>query len=117
MAQYLIKLFVSALIIVGVTELSKRSGPFWAGLLASLPLTSLMAFIWLHHDTHDSAAIASLSWTILWLVLPSITLFMALPLLLNLGFQFPYALAAALGIMIVSYLATAELVRRFGIHI
>ena len=117
MTQYVIKVLISALVIVGVTELSKRAGTFWGGVLASLPLTSLLAFIWLYRDTHDPAAIASLSWAILWFVVPSLTLFVALPLLLRFGFGFPVALTCAVLIATVAYLATAVIVRRFGIEI
>ncbi len=85
MTQYLIKVLVSATLIVAVTELSKRGGTFWGGVLASLPLTSLLAFIWLYADTRNAAQISELSWTIFWLVLPSLTLFVTLPVLLNRG--------------------------------
>jgi len=115
--QYLIKVLVSAVIIVGVTEVSKRGGTFWGGVLASLPLTSLLAFVWLWADTRDVAQISDLSSAIFWLVLPSLTLFITLPLLLKRGVAFPLALGIALCVMVAAYLATAALVGRFGIKI
>ena len=42
MWQYVVKVALSAAVIVAVTELGKRSS-FWAAALASLPLTSLLA--------------------------------------------------------------------------
>ena len=71
---YVLKVLVSALVIVGVTELSKRVGPFWAGVLASLPLVSLLSFTWLYRETRDAEAVARLSWSVFWLVLPSLAL-------------------------------------------
>lgn len=47
MLYYAIKLLVSALIILAVSELAKRL-PGFAALVASLPLISLLAFIWMH---------------------------------------------------------------------
>lgn len=117
MTQYLIKVLVSAIIIVAVTEVTKRGGTFWGGVLASLPVTSLFAFIWLYAETRNAAQISSLSTAIFWLVLPSLTLFITLPVLLNRGVAFPLALTIALGVMVAAYLATAALVSRFGIKI
>jgi hypothetical protein len=117
MTLYLIKVLVSALVIVAVTELSKRGGTFWGGVLASLPLTSLLALLWLYGETHDLTKIASLSWSIFWLVLPSLTLFISLPILIRRGFGFVPAIAISLALMIAAYLATSAILRRFGIAI
>jgi hypothetical protein len=46
MLEYAIKVAISALLIVAVTEISKRSTLLGAAL-ASLPITSLLAFVWL----------------------------------------------------------------------
>lgn len=117
MTSYVIKVLISALTIVGVTEVTKRAGSFWGGLLASLPLTSLLAFLWLYRDTHNSRMIADLSWSIFWLVLPSLTLFVLLPILLKRGIAFPIALPASVGVMAAAYLVTAAIARRFGMQI
>lgn len=45
MWQYIVKVTLTAVVIVAVTEIAKRN-PLWAALLASLPLTSLLAFVW-----------------------------------------------------------------------
>jgi hypothetical protein len=117
MALYIFKILVSAFVIVVVTELSKRGGTFWGGVLASLPLTSLLAFLWVYGETRDVSKIASLSWNIFWLVLPSLTLFLALPILLKRGLNFAAALPLSVALMIAAYLATAALLRRFEIAI
>jgi hypothetical protein len=117
MTLYLVKVLISALVIVAVTELSKRGGTFWGGVLASLPLTSLLAFVWLYGETGDTTRIASLSWSIFWLVLPSLTLFVALPLLIRAGFGFVAALSVSLVIMVMAYLATSAIVHRFGVNL
>ena len=52
----------------------------FASALASLPLISLLAFMWLYLDTGDVEKVVALSRGIFWLVLPSLVLFIALPL-------------------------------------
>jgi hypothetical protein len=117
MKLYALKVLLTTLTIVGVTELSKRVGNFWGGVLASLPLTSLLAFVWLYDDTGDVRSISGLSWSIFWLVLPSLTLFAALPFFLKRGWNFPVALSSAVAVMAFAYLLTAAVVRRFGVQI
>jgi hypothetical protein len=117
MTLYLIKIFISAVVIVAVTELSKRGGTFWGGVLASLPLTSLLAFLWLYGETRDAMKITALCWSIFWMVLPSLTLFLVLPLLLKRGMSFIAALPISVAVMIAAYLATSTLLKRFGFAI
>jgi len=91
--QYIVKVAVTALMVVAVSELGKRSS-LWGALLASLPLTSILAFVWLYLDTGDARSVARLSTSILWLVLPSLVLFLLLPVLLrSLSFWVSLALA------------------------
>jgi hypothetical protein len=117
MTLYLLKVVVSALVIVAVTELSKRGGAFWGGVLASLPLTSLLAFLWLYGETSDAMKVAALSWNIFWLVIPSLTLFVALPVLIRRGIGFQLALPISIVIMAAAYLMTSAVLKRFGVTI
>ena len=86
-----IKTLLSAILIVAIAELGKRSS-FWGAALASLPLTSLLAMIWIYLDTRDTAQIAATASSIFWLVIPSLLLFLLLPLLLRAGWNFWLAL-------------------------
>ena len=116
MAYQLFKLLLSAGIVLAVLEISKRSS-FWGGLLASLPLTSLLAFIWLWQDTRDVQKIGDLSWSIFWLVLPSLMLFVALPLLLKRGVGFFPALGLSIVAMLACYGAMVFFLHKFGIKL
>jgi len=102
MLYYTIKIMLSALIIVAVSEIAKRSSLLGA-LLASLPLTSLLAFVWLYLDTGDVQKVAALSSDIFWLVLPSLALFLVLPLLLKMGWGFWLSLAVAVLVTATCY--------------
>jgi hypothetical protein len=108
MSLYLLKTLVSAVLIVAVSELGKFNSVAGA-LLASLPITSLLAFIWLYWDTGSTERIAELSQNIFWLVLPSLILFLVLPLLLRLGFGFWAALSIAMSLTAGVYLLGIKL--------
>jgi hypothetical protein len=102
MTQYLVKVAVTTLVIVLAAELAKRST--WAGaLLIALPLTSVMAMSWLYHDTRDVQQVAALSRSIFWLVLPTLTFFLAFPWAVERGWGFWRGLAFACAVGAASY--------------
>lgn len=102
MSQLLIKVLLSALVIAAVAEIGRRSTPM-AAVLASLPLTSILAFVWLHLDGVDPRQIARLSRDILWLVVPSLLLFLTLPALLARGIAFWPSLLVACTVTVLGY--------------
>jgi hypothetical protein len=83
----IIKAALSGVIVAAVSEIARRY-PGWGGLVASLPLTSLLAMLWLWRDTHDPARIAGLSMGAFWFILPSLPMFAVLPALLRNGIGF-----------------------------
>ena len=87
MLYLVIKAAISGVIVALVSEIARRY-PGWGGLVASLPLTSLLAMLWLWRDTGDAMRVAELSMGAFWFVLPSLPLFFVLPLLLRNGVGF-----------------------------
>lgn len=116
MWYYFAKIALSALIIVAVSEIAKRNSGF-AALVASLPLTSLLAIIWLRFEGAQVTQIAELSQQIFWLVLPSLILFLLLPVLLRYGLAFWLSLSLASAATILCYFLMIPLLRRFGVSI
>lgn len=114
MLYYALKVIISALLIVAISEIAKRHTGL-AALIASLPLTALLAFIWLHLESAPAARIADLSGQIFWLVLPSLALFLVLPFLLRQGLGFWLSLGISVAATIGCYLALLPLLRRFGV--
>lgn len=110
MGYLILKVIVTAALVVAVSEIAKRYS-FAAAVLASLPLTSILAFTWLYIDTKDTAKIAALSHEVAWLVLPSIIFFIVLPLALKHGVGFWLALLAAAGSTALAYAATTWALR------
>ena len=116
MMQYALKIVLSAAILVAVAELAKRSS-FWAAALASLPLTSLLAFVWIYLDSGDIEKVATLSHGIFWLVLPSLVLFLVLPLLLSGGLGFWLSLGAACFVTAAAYFGMVKILGIFHVRI
>lgn len=115
MLYYLVKISLSALVIVVIAEVAKRSSGF-AALIASLPITSLLAFIWLQVDGETPAKIAELSEQIFWLIIPSLVLFPLLAGLLRYGVAFWTSLTISILMTAICYLALkCPLLRRFGV--
>jgi hypothetical protein len=114
--QYGIKVAITAIVVVAISELAKRSS-FWGALLASLPLTSLLAFVWLYLDTGDAGRVGTLSTGIFWLVLPSLPLFLLLPALLKAGWNFWIGLLVACCVTAACYAAMAFSLGKMGIKV
>ena len=116
MLYYILKFIVSAFIVVLISEIAKRHSGF-AALVASLPLTSLLAIIWMHFDGAESTQISELSGQIFWLVLPSLLLFLLLPVLLKQGLGFWLSLGLSVTTTITCYMALLPLLRRLGVQL
>lgn len=87
LGYYLIKIAVTTILIVAISEVAKRSSLVGA-ILASVPLVSVLAMIWLYIYTKDVNKVSDLASSVFWLVLPSLALFLVLPELLKLGMNF-----------------------------
>jgi len=83
----------------------------------SLPLVSLLAFLWLWRDTGDVERVAQLSQSAFWYVLPSMPLFLALPLLLRAGWGFWLSFGLVLALTAALYLLMFALAPRLGLRL
>lgn len=114
--QFLVKIVLSALIIATVSELGKRFTLLGA-ILASLPLTSILALTWLYVDTRDTQPVIDLSVGIFWAVLPSLLFFLVFPLLLRGGMAFTPALLASCVVMAAGYGLYTLVLHQLGINL
>ncbi|UUX95552.1 hypothetical protein [Aquabacterium sp. J223] len=113
---YVAKVLVTAVVVVAVSEVGRRHA-FWAAVLASLPLTSLLAFVWLHLGGGEAEQLARLSTGIFWLVLPSLVLFLLLPVLLRAGVGFWLSLGLSSAATVAAYAAMAAVLTRAGVRL
>lgn len=116
MAYYLVKLAVTALLIVAISEIAKRSSLAGA-VLASIPLVSVLAMIWLYVDTRDVTRVSALATSVFWLVLPSLALFVALPVLLKQGVHFTLSISISIAITVGCYFLMIAVLNHFGVRL
>ena len=116
MFYFIIKTLVSAIIIVAVSEIAKRSS-LLAGLLAAIPLTSFLAFIWLYWDTKNSQKVIDLSNSIMLMIIPSFVFFIVLPLSLKLNIPFLYSMLISVISTGLVYLLYVNALNKFGLSL
>jgi hypothetical protein len=116
-AKIIIKVIISALLVAGISEISRRNTSI-AALLAALPFISLLAMLWMYHDTRDVNQIAEFSWSVFWYVLPSLILFVMLPILLTrTHWPFYPALLASSAATVVGFFILKAVLKRFGVEL
>jgi hypothetical protein len=103
-------------VIAAASEAAKRN-PAIGAVILSLPLISILAFIWLWGDTSDTGAIASLSQSTFWFVLPTLPMFLVLPALLRNGAGFWPALSLSCFLTFVLYAAMVWVLSKLGISV
>jgi hypothetical protein len=116
MAYTLVKLAITCILVVAISEIAKRSTLLGA-VLASIPLISVLAMIWLYVDTGNAARVAALATSIFWLVLPSLALFISLPFLIKAGLNFYLSLGLAIAVTVLCYFGMIAALGRFGVQI
>lgn len=116
MTYLALKAAISGLLVVLVSEVARRS-PGIGGIIASLPLISVLAFIWLWRDTADVERIAIQAETTFWFLLPTLPMFLLLPAMLRAGAGFWLSLTICCAATMALYVATLWLLARFGVNI
>jgi hypothetical protein len=116
MTYLITKALLSGGIIVAVSEIAKRNNTV-ASIIHSLPLTSLLAFIWLYSETKDSALIGRHAYGTFWFVLPTLPMFLIMPWMIKkLGGFWP-ALGAGMVLSFGLYWLTMRLLKQAGVEL
>jgi len=113
---YITKLVITTLLIVLISEISKRYSLAGA-LLAAIPLVSILAMTWMYVDTGESVSAVEFSKRIVWLIAPSMTLFIAFPILIKKGVGFYPSMFIATVMTIFAYYSVIFVVGKFGIKL
>ena len=114
MFLFVIKAVVSGLLVATISLIAKRY-PGWGGLVASLPLVSLLSMLWLYGETRDPEKVAALATGAFWFFLPSIPMFLVIPTMLRSGYGFGVTMAAAIVLTMALYAAMGFIAPRLGI--
>jgi len=116
LSYYLIKIAVTTLLVVAISEIAKRSSLIGA-ILASVPLVSVLAMIWLYIDTKDVEKVTALASSVFWLVLPSLALFLVLPPLLKMGLNFYLSLGVSVAVTVVCYFVMVSVLNQYDVKL
>ena len=106
------KILLTAVIIFAVAQLSQRD-TLLAAVLASIPLVSVLAMMWMNHNGASGDDIVNFTKDIVWLVLPSLLLFIVMPELIQRGWNFYPALGGGLSATVIGYFLMVELMKKF----
>lgn len=115
MAWLITKYLITSIVVVAVSEVAKRSDRLGA-LLASLPLVTLLALIWLHVEKQPAEKVANHAWYTFWYVLPTLPMFLIFPKLFARWGFWPALTASAL-ITVACFGLFALLVRPLGVKL
>lgn len=110
------KLFLSALVIVLVTKVQVVNDKLSA-LLIALPLTSLLAMIWMNSEKQSNERIANHAEGTFWFVLPTLPMFLVLPWMLRKGWGFGWSLAANCLLTVALFWVMVYLLRKAGVKV
>lgn len=111
-----LKAGISGILIALISEVSKRY-PGFGALIASLPLVSVLGMVWLWWDRPDPANMAAHSEATFWFVLPSLPMFLIIPLLLRNGLGFWVSLLAGCASTVMAYAMVVWLGGKFGLRL
>lgn len=116
MWAFIAKAVLAGIIIAAIAEVGRRL-PTAAALIASLPLVSILGMVFLWHAKPDVETMAEHSYATFWFVLPSLPMFLLIPVMLRGGVGFWAALAIGCVLTVGLYLAMAWFGPRVGLRI
>ena len=115
MVFLLTKYFVTAGIVVLVSELAKRSDKLGA-FVAAMPTITILVLIWLFIENQSADKITNHAWYTFWYVIPTLPMFLVFPYLMpRLGFW--ASLGAGVLTTAILFGVIALILRRFGVEL
>lgn len=116
MLALIAKAMVAGAMIVAIAEIGKRL-PATAALVASLPLVSILGMVLLWRERPDPENMAVHAGATFWYVLPSLPMFLVMPVMLRAGIPFWLSLAVGCGLTVTLYTLMATFGPRFGLRL
>ncbi|MHA6316202.1 DUF3147 family protein [Altererythrobacter sp. CAU 1778] len=110
------KALLAGAMIAAIAEIGRRM-PTFAALVASLPLVSILGMVFLWHARPDAENMAVHAQSTFWFVLPSLPMFLLIPVLLRHGAGFWLSLAAGCALTVALYFAMLQFGPRLGLRL
>ncbi|PTQ91162.1 DUF3147 family protein [Agitococcus lubricus] len=115
MTWIITKYLITAAMVVFISEIAKRSDKL-GGLIAALPLVTVLSLIWLYIEQQPTSKIANHAWYTFWYVIPTLPMFLAFPWLIS-RFGFWLSLVLSCVMTVICFVLLALLVKRLGIDL
>lgn len=109
------KYAITAFMVVLISETAKRSERL-GGLLAALPLVTVLVLIWMKLEGQAQEKIAAHAWYTFWYVVPTLPMFILFPFLYQRTGFWP-TLGISCLITLALFALWALLLKRFGIEL
>lgn len=116
MMYTVLKAAVSGILIAAASGVARRY-PGFGALIASLPLVSVLGMIWLWGERPDPVNMAAHSEATFWYVIPSLPMFLVIPVLLRHGLSFWFALLLGCSLTFILYTAMTWIAPRLGLQL
>lgn len=116
MGNLLLKYFVTAGLIVLVSELAKKMDRVGA-LISALPFVTLSVMIWMYIEGVPKDKIGNHALYTFWYVIPTLPMFLLMPWLLSKDIDFWNALFYCVLLTCVSFIITSLISRQFGVQL
>jgi len=115
----IIKYLITAVVVVAISEIAKRSDKIGA-LIAALPMVTVLAMTWMFFELkgeEQTEKIANHAWYTFWYVIPTMPMFLLMPWMLRRGIHYGWTLLAACLLTAALFVATAWLMKRCGVEL
>ena len=116
MTAFWVRAFLSGLLIALASTVARRQ-PNLGALIVSLPLVSVLSMIWLWRDVPDPENMARHVQSTFWYIVPTMPMFLIIPLLLRRGVGFWPSLLGGCLLTILLYAAIMALLNRAGVKL
>jgi hypothetical protein len=115
MTWIITKYLLTAGVVVFVSEVAKRSDRL-GGLIAALPLMTLLTLTWLYIENQPEEKIANHVYYTFWYVIPTLPMFLLFPYLLpKLGFWM--TMGASVIVTVVCFGLFSLVIKNFGVEL
>ncbi len=109
------KILLTAVIIFSIAQISERS-TLMAAVLASIPIVSVLSMMMMFHEGQTAMEISGFARDIVWLLIPSLLIFIVMPWLIeSRSWDFYPALAAGLACTVTGYFLMVRAMEKFGL--
>ena len=109
------KYLITAAVVVLISEFAKANDKL-GGLVAALPLVTVLTLVWLYIEQQPTLKIANHAYYTFWYVLPTLPMFLIFPYLLP-KFGFWLTLASCIVITLLIFYVYALALKQFGINL